>query len=367
MFSLSFLTVPLFAALLTFGFAVVTDHQTVFIDRIAVPKKLSDETGYTPDVVIGRLADNMREIELQASSRAEARELRLQNDRTIVGVLGEFLKVTPIIRVAQETGGLIPFSFTGEVVAHGKELEMTLRGYDAKRRSILISERAYVDQFAGLIRTVAVEVMREVDPYLLAAYQFRQDYRRRDFTNTLEIIVRELGKKTVDANTKWLYNLWGIVLYQQNNRLSAVEKFQEALAVDPLFLSPRLNWAVVQARQGENAQAIESFKQIVEIGAHQPENVDTVAAAYSEWGFSLALLNRFDEAFVKFEKARSLSPKFADVYTSWAEVLSAIGRKEEAEKMTAMALDLAPEEVIYTENLIGSIQNLPADAKGNQN
>ena len=55
-------------------------------------------------------------------------------------------------------------------------------------------------------------------------------------------------------------------------------------------------------------------------------------------------------------------PGFSDVYASWAEVLSALGRTDEAAKMTARSLKLAPAEVVYTENLIGSVQNLPATA-----
>ena len=87
MFNLNFLTVPIIAALITFGFAVVTDYQTVFIDRVNVPSSVSGSSGFSTDVVISRLADEMREIEQEANSTAEARKLRLQGDRTIVSVL----------------------------------------------------------------------------------------------------------------------------------------------------------------------------------------------------------------------------------------------------------------------------------------
>ena len=163
----------------------------------------------------------MREIEEKASSTAEARKLRLQGDRTIVSVLGEFLKVTPLIRVAQDTAGLIPFSFSGEVVQLGKtkDLEMTLRGTDSEHRAIYLVQHAPPDELNTLIHRMALDVMREVDPYLLAAYQFKQDYASRDFFNTLEIIRGETAKP-VGRNHKWLYNLWGIVLYQQGDRAS---------------------------------------------------------------------------------------------------------------------------------------------------
>jgi len=364
MFSLNFLTVPLIAAFATFGLAVFTDYQTVFFDRIAVPPALASSTGYSSDVVVMRLADGMREIERQASSEVEARQLRFKGDHSVVNVIGDFLKVTPLIRVAQGSAGLIPFTFEGELVSNGRELELRLRGHDAHHRAIFLAEKAPLDQFPALLNKVAFEIMREIDPYLLAAYQFKQDYRQRDFTDTLEIIQHQVARSHghPGPEVKFLENLWGIVLYQQGDRSAAIHKFEEALHLDPKFLSPRLNWGVVLARQGEHDQAISKFKDVVKLGAGHPEAANTVAAAYTEWGFSLALLSQWDEAFAKFKQAKAVSPGFADVYSSWAEVLSVLGRKEEAAKMTAQALELAPNEVIYTENLIGPVQNLPAAA-----
>jgi tetratricopeptide (TPR) repeat protein len=118
---------------------------------------------------------------------------------------------------------------------------------------------------------------------------------------------------------------------------------------------------VVLARQGDNAAAIEKYRHVIEDRWSDATSA-TRAAAYSEWGFSLALLGRANEGFAKFEKATKEDAGFADVYTSWAEVLSALGRGAEADAMTRRALRLAPTEVIYTENLVGPVQHLPATA-----
>lgn len=363
MLNLSFLTFPIIAALVTFGVAVVTDYQTVFIDRVSVPSALVNSTGYNSEVVIERLADEMREIERQARSKVVAREIRMSGDHSAVNVIGDFLSVTPLIRIAQESAGLIPFSFEGDLVSNGRELEVRLRGHDSHHQKLFISERAPLDKFPDLIRSLALEMMSHVDPYLLAAYRFKMDYRQRDFTTTIETIRRQLAKHhgEHDDNTKFLLNLWGIVLYQKGDRAGALEKFDEALHADPDFLSPRLNQGVVMSRQGDNLKAIDQYKEVVARGALQTGNETTVAAALTEWGFSLALLNRTDEAFKKFEEARAVDPTFAELYTSWAEVLSALDRREEAAKMSAVALALAPTEVIYTENLIGPVQTPPAE------
>ncbi len=356
---LGILTLPLTMAALAFGFAVITDTQAVHIDRINVPTEVATNTGYTPDVVRNRLVDEMHEIEKQAHSTAQARGIQLQGEKGPLVVLADYLKVTPLIRVAQETVGLIPYSFSGEIVTRGKDMEFVLRGTDASQRQNYIQVRAPKEQIKQLIHDTAYEATRVIDPYLLAAYQFKKDFVSRDFTSTIEIIHREVGKPD-SKSLKWMNNLWGIVLYQQADRAGAIEKFQAALAQDPNFAAPLLNWGVVLAREGLNQQAIDKFQQLVS-NPKIEASTTAIAAAYSEWGFSLALLGRYDDAFAKFSQATAADPTFADVYSSWAEVLSALGRTDEAAKMTARSLKIG-NDIIFTENLVGPVQRLPATA-----
>ncbi|MEI6559959.1 MAG: tetratricopeptide repeat protein [Rhodospirillaceae bacterium] len=361
---LGFLSVPLTMAAMAFGFAVVTDTQSVVIDKITLPAAVASATnGYTPEVVLKHLADEMHEIERQAQSRAEARKLQLSGHKSAVSVLADFMKVTPLMRVAQETAGLIPFKFTGDIIVSGGDLKMVLRGHGSHQKSRHIVVKAPPDQLDQLIRLTAYEAMRLIDPYIVAAYQFRKDFKSRDYTRTLEIIQSELGdsEKKLSTNRKWLYNLWGMVLYQQADRAGAIEKFQAALAIDPNFASPMLNWGVVLTRQGHNQEAIERFRAVIS-NRRTDASEATLAATNSEWGFALALLGQYEQAFAKFRQAVSIDPGFADVYSSWAEVLSALGRADEAATMTERSVKLAPTEVIYTENLVGPVQNLPATA-----
>lgn len=361
---LGFLSVPLTMAAMAFGFAVVTDTQTVVIDKITLPPAVaSAANGYTPEVVVKHLADEMHEIEHEAQSRAEARHLQLSGHKGALAVLADYMKVTPLVRVAQETAGLIPFKFTGDIIVAGKDLEIVLRGHGSGEKSRHIIVKAPPDQLDALIKLTAYEAMRMIDPYIVAAYQFRKDFKTRDYTQTLEIIQSELNDpdKAKSPNRKWLYNLWGMVLYQQADRAGAIEKFQAALAIDPNFASPMLNWGVVLTRQGNRQEAIERFRAVVD-NRRGDASPATLAATYSEWGFALALTGQYDQGFAKFRQAAATDPGFADVYASWAEVLSALGRSDEAASMTERSVKLAPTEVIYTENLVGPVQNLPATA-----
>ncbi len=357
---LGFLAIPFFTALGVFSLAVFNNVEAVNIESISVPGAVSSKTGFTADVVVTRLADRMQQIERQAQTRADAKEVMAQDEGGPAAVLGEFFELTPLLRAVQTTFGLIPYTFSGEVVANGENLEMVLRGRDNQHHESTIHQEVEGRDVPKLIDKVAYEAVRMIDPYMLAAYQFKKDYLIRDFTTTETVIRRALAAPET-RDKKWLYNLWGIVLYQDSDRDGAIEKFQDALEEDPNFASAMFNWGVVMAREGKHEDAIDKFQSVV-VGWKAGDPVETLAAAYTEWGFTLALLGHPDRAYDKFRQASKVDPELSDVYTSWAEVLSAEGHPEEAQKKTARALELAPVEKVYTENLMGRVQSLPAVA-----
>ena len=355
------LAIPLLTGLAAFTLAVFHNIQGVNIEGLSIPAALSGKTGFTSDIVIKRLADRMQAIEHLAQSRADAREVMVEDDGGAAAILGDYFDLTPMLRVVQTSFGLIPYTFSGEIVVHGPVMEMVLRGHDAgSDRDTLIKVQAPENDLKGLIEKAAYEAVRLVDPTLLAAYQFKKDYLTRDFTPTEDVIRRGLAQGR-EADKKWLYNIWGITLFQQSDRDGAIEKFREALALDPAFTSASLNWGVVLARQGRHQEAIAKFTDVVN-NWRRGDTPDTLAAALTEWGFSLALTGHTEEAIAKFRQATKTDPTFADAYTAWAEVLSAAGRADEAQAMTTRALEVAPEEVVYTDNLVGRTQSLPAVA-----
>lgn len=358
MLNYSLYVVP-FLIVAIFGYAVVTDYQTVFVDDVSVPTSLASSTGYHPDVVIARLADEMRAIERAANSETRGRELRLQDEHSVVNVIGDLLSVTSLIRVTQESTGLIPYAFEGDLVVNGRELEFRLRGFDAYDSKMFLVERAPLDQMPQLIHRMAFELMRRVDPYILSAYQFKVDFRQHDFKETLEIIDRALQESDEDYR-KWLLNLWGIVLFQQADMVGAVERFEDALREDESFLSPHLNIGVALALQGKHLEAIKQFQHIIAEGARQSAMDSVVAAAYAEWGVSLTMMGRAAKALVLFENADRIGPTGAATYLIWGEALRKVGREREAAVMTARGAALAVNEKIYTEHLVGPVCTPPS-------
>lgn len=358
---LGFLMVPFFTGLAAFSLAVFNNLEAVNIESISVPGSVASKSGFTPDIVIKRFADRMHDIEVEAQTRADAREVMVQDSGGSAAVLGEYFNLTPLLRVVQTSFGLIPYTLAGEVVQQGKGLVMVLRGNDHRtNHSMLIKIAVPDDNLPALIDKSAYEAVRVIDPSLVASYQFKKDFQTRDFTKTESIIHRALAADDTGAH-KWMYNLWGIVLYQQADNDGAIEKFQKALEIDPHFVSSIYNWGVVLARKGRHEEAIKKFYEVTQTW-RKGDPIETLAAAYTEWGFSLALLGRTDQSVAWFRKATEIAPQFSDVYTTWAEVLSATDRPDQARDMTAKAIALAPVEKVYTDNLVGRIQNLPAMA-----
>ncbi|MEI6559960.1 MAG: tetratricopeptide repeat protein [Rhodospirillaceae bacterium] len=362
MLQLRLLMVPVFTGLAAFTLAIFNNVDAVNFESLNVPGSAVGNSGITADFLIKTLVDRMEDIEAQAQSRADATPVVVQDDGGSAAVLGQYFGLTPLLHVVQTSFGLIPHSFSGEIVVQGKEMEMVLRGQDNSHRESLIRTSAAVGDIDTLVTKTAYELMRVVDPTLLASYQFKKDYLTRDFTGTEEVIRRALAADEV-RHHKWVMNLWGIVLYQEADFEGAIDKFRQAAELDPSFTSPVLNWGVVLLRQGKRDEAITKFQQVIQLwrrGGH----ADVLAAAYTEWGFALALMGRTRDAEAKFKQAAATDPTFSDVYSAWAEVLAADGRGDEAQAMTVKALKLTPVEKVFTDNLVGRIKELPAAASG---
>ena len=353
--------VPFFTGLVALSLAMFSNIEAVNIESISVPAPVVSKTGYTSEIMIKRLADRMHDIVEEAQSHADGKEVMVQDDGGSAAVLGTYFGLTPVLRVMQTSFGLIPFTLSGEIVQNSKGLVMALRGSDNQTEHVtLIRETGTIEDLPGLIDRTAYEAVRMIDPALLAAYQFKRDYLTRDFSKTENIIHRTLAADD-PRPYKWMYNLWGIVLYQQGDIEDAIVKFSKAVDLDHHFVAAQLNWGVALIRQGHPQDAIRKFAAVVQ-DWKRDDPVETLAAAYTEWGLSLALLGRTDQAIHWFKKAVEVAPSFSDAYTTWAEVLSAAGRGDEAATMTARAVALTSKERIYTDNLVGRNQRLPAMA-----
>jgi len=83
-------------------------------------------------------------------------------------------------------------------------------------------------------------------------------------------------------------------------------------------------------------EALNAFQQAIEL--------DPISATYAGLGNVFARLQRYDEAVVAYEKAIKLDPTVTLNYDDFIRSLRALGRKEEAEQVHAMAVQLGYED-----------------------
>jgi hypothetical protein len=141
----------------------VTDPRSLYIDTITVPDSM-EKRGYTPLVFIRMMNDEVLAIEATAKTRTDAQKLRTEEDKGVISVSLDMLKMTALVRAVQESSDLIEFTVNGEVVEIDKNYLLRLR-FDRYGRSVTrIEEVRPQDDIKGLARVAAERIMKVTDP-----------------------------------------------------------------------------------------------------------------------------------------------------------------------------------------------------------
>lgn len=359
---LGFLTLPLMTALSLFGLAVFTDPQTVYLSKISVPPVLEGQ-GYTGAVVTDRLAQEVRAIETRARSRSETQNIAVETEETGADLLADYFSMKPLIRAMQTLVGTVEINLSADIIADSQnQLLFTLRGTHRDGSSIFVRKQGPADRPEDLFRTVALDIVKIANPYLFTVHHFKTELPTGQFPTTKAGIQEHL--RTASGKDRlWLINLAAIVSYLEGRADEALARFDAALAIEPDFSLPLLNQGIVLARQGRHVEAIDKYAALFLQRQLPSDAAGTYAAALSEWGMSLAVLGRHDEAADLFQSATQVDPGFADVYFNWALMLQSTGRADEAAAKFQRGEELAPTEHIYAENLISALESLEGSGR----
>ncbi len=162
-------------------------RKTVLIDPINVPQDIADK-GYRPEVVAKRLIDEALAIRREATTAKEMRGLMPEWTRADIQLPGAGLSIKSAVRYVKE---LLKFSGTrigGEIIRDGKNLELRLRARSDS--PVVIDVPAQPEaELDKLIHLGAREMLKAIDPYILAAYF----HEKRDSEASLKLINICLG------------------------------------------------------------------------------------------------------------------------------------------------------------------------------
>jgi len=330
---LDILTIPLFAIGAFFGVSYFVSPETVVIDTVSLPAAMEDR-GYNPESVANLMSDTLAKIADRAGTNRGNYVSEGSAEANSVEALSDWFGLAQPIRAAQIALGFLPYAFTGEFIEEGDELVLRISGKSQKFWHYESSVRGTAEDVPGLVTAGALELLSEIDPYVVAVYHFRREFAGKDFPNTRDAIDHALIHSP-RRNLPWVYALWGHVLMEEGDFDGAIMKFRQALVLDPAFPRPMMRWGEALLRTGRTDDAIGRFKKTLEIEPIYPE-------AVVFWGQALLAKGEIKAAGAKFREAYQMAPGFP-------RIIHAYGLYQEEYGDRALAADLLRRAVELTD------------------
>jgi len=346
------ISLPVMALSALFGYAVLFDTSAVVFHDIQVPPTVQ-QLGYSPKVMSARLANQVRVIDQKAKTVKEFREFALPDDESAVNALGGYFHFGEPIKAAQELMGLVQYTFSGDVVKQGDQLQLAVRGHAHERNKPFNAVVVGQDP-EKLIHDMAVDIVRFIDPYIVASYVYEttRDAGSKDFGPAMRE-VRHCLVHLPKGDLHWAYNLYGLILLQQGKPDEAIERYNEALKLKPDFLLPVYNIGNALLEKKQYDQAIAKYKEVLRLDA---KGVRT-PHAYTQWGVALMRQGQTDAAVPLFQKAIAADPMHADAYYRLGTAFKQQGKLKDAQEMIQRAVDRAPERKDYAADLAPLLTN----------
>jgi tetratricopeptide (TPR) repeat protein len=334
------LSIVLLAALVALVVALVRElkRKTVFLEPISVPRGLATR-GYAPAVVAERLLDALRGLQREAPPQKDLRGADAQ-PAEIDLLVAERISLQAIARQIHRLLRIPEPQIGGEITREGREYELTLRSRDAHGADVVGVRRS--DELPDLLAQGAEEVLRLVDPWMLAHHYFAHETRERrpEFTRTLATLEHMLQHSPA-SDRPWALNMQGICLMQQRQPLPAIERFREAAATAPQLSFIHQNWASALDQLGRFDEARSHRIRALETPA---QTTDLIASS----AINASQLHRHAQALKLARRAMSLSPRHPHAWSAWGRVLFGLHRLEQAATACERAVALGARQLPWS-------------------
>jgi tetratricopeptide (TPR) repeat protein len=334
------LSVLLIAALAVLLYAIVRElrRNAVFLDPIDVPRAL-DTRGYSPVVVAERLLDALLAMQRKAPTLKELRGIESTAALVDLQVPGR-LSLQAIVRYIHRLVRIPESHIGGEITCEGESYELTLRRRDQRSVSIVGVHRN-VD-IGNLLAAGAEDVLRLIDPWILAHHYFAQETREQppEFTRTLATLEHMLRHSDA-AERPWALNMQGICLMRQRQLSQAIERFRDAAAAGPQLPFIHQNWANALDLLGRFDEARAHRVRALEIPARTANLVANNA-------INASLLHRHSQAMGLARRALALSPESSRAWSAWGYVLFGLHRLEQAATASERAMALGARDMFWS-------------------
>ena len=310
-----------------------TFQPRVTIEPIEVPKKLVD-MGYTPRVAAQHLLEKIHEVEEIADTTMKIKPLAADWSTPDLVLPAAGLSINSTAAYLRSLLQLPTDVVSGELLYDESDCSLTLRlrlNGNALANVSRKYQNAAIDQ---VFKDGAHEFVKEIDPFILAAYYFRKG---NCYRSKVEYLVSFILSKPPDTESaSRAYNLQGLLLHEDKKFDEAIEKYEKSVELNPKFAIAYNNWGEALYRQGAGEGAIEKYKKSIK---EDPQ----FAAAYYHWGYVLFKQSDYEQAVEKFKKAVKLDPRFPMALNDWGEVLYKQGDYKRAEEKFKKAVEVDPQ------------------------
>ena len=325
------------------GFAVAElRRDVVVIDPIRLPEPLR-QMGYSEDVAAHRLWDEVVRIN-ESTPTAKDRVLLLPTSQKMdFEAPGAGVSLQAVVQMLRPFLGLDETRIAGEFICMTTEckpegLALRLRVFRGSRMKIIslspIGERTEEAEIDRYFRAAALELLRDLDPYVVAFFLYRTDKAAAE-REALQLIA------PTHPQRKWALNLLGFIAADSGDHDAAIGWYRRAIAADEedKFAIAYTNWGDALRAKGDPDGAIAKFKRAIDL---DPEN----AFAYTSWGNALSDKGDLDRAIAKHARAAELDPESGFAYTNWGNALYNHGDLDGAIAKYMRATELDPEDAL---------------------
>ena len=317
-------------------------QNRVSVEPIQVPEKLADR-GYTPRVAAQHLIEAILEVQEHAGATPEMEVLESNRPTLDFIIPATGFSIKSAVSALRSLLGRQERLVSGELLYanSGNHVWLRLR-VNRKRVADILGgdQKAGIDQ---LHKQGAYQVLKAIDPYVLASYYYvlasarerdSADHKRyrSEIENLISFILAEHAG--TESATRGV-NLQGILLNDDKEFDAAIDKYQEAIELDPKRAAAYNNWGVALHNKDDHDGAIKKYQKAI---ALNPKN----ARAHRNWGDALESRGDHDGAIKKYQKAIALNPKDAEAYNNWGDVLDSKGDHDGAIKKYRKATELDP-------------------------
>jgi protein O-GlcNAc transferase len=141
------------------------------------------------------------------------------------------------------------------------------------------------------------------------------------------------------------------VLFHAGRHEDALNKYRQAIEVNPHFFDAHNNMGTAAKRMGKPLAAIRYFKKALEVRPNSAE-------VYSDMGNVLAEMGRCDEAIQCYLEAQKLNPNLAKAYNNMGSILLSQDQYVEAIDFYCKAVEIDPQYAEAFNNIGAAITDM---------